>query len=103
MRIVKLNPNPTHQENFHLVYRRPLQPKGDSIWEFAGYRCMNCDRMVKQDSAMLKHKVNCKPHIRVYNVDDPEIILNNQRTKWVPYSYEMNQICHNPGDVENDK
>jgi hypothetical protein len=59
--------------------------------------------MVKQDSAMLKHKVNCKPHIRVYNVDDPEIILNNQRTKWVPYSYEMNQICHNPGDVENDK
>jgi hypothetical protein len=91
MRIVKLNPNPTHQENFHLVYRRPLQPKGDSIWEFAGYRCMNCDRMVKQDSAMLKHKVNCRPHIRVYNVDDPELVINNKREVWQPFDINVHE------------
>jgi hypothetical protein len=103
MRIVKLNPNPVHQENFHLVYRRPLQPIGDSIWQFAGYRCLNCDRMVKQDSAMLKHKVNCKPHVRVYNTDDPQIILNKQRTKWVPYHVEMIQVLPQLDNIKKDK
>jgi hypothetical protein len=104
MRQVKLNENPQHHDNYHLVYRRPLVPKGDTIWQFCGYRCLNCDRVIKQDNTLVKHSVTCKPYVRVYKMDnEPEIILNNKRTEWVPYTVEMNQVPGDNSNLENDK
>jgi hypothetical protein len=94
MRTSILTTNPIHIEDFTLVYRKTITTQ----WQFVGYRCIKCDRVIKNDSTVPKHKQNCKPYVRKYNVDpEPLIILNQKRTEWVPISYEKNQI---PG---NDK
>lgn len=104
MRTINLSNNPEHHDNFHLVYRRPLQPKGNSVWEFCGYRCLNCDRVIKNDNTVPKHKLNCKPYVRGFKLDpDPSIIINNRREPWVPL--EMNQNPPDPDSIDfhNDK
>ena len=102
MRIVKLNDNPQHHENYHLVYRRPLQPKGDSVWEFCGYRCLNCDRVIKLDNTLIKHSVSCKPYTRKYTVEPEDITIYNVKGElWTPF--EMNQVSPEVDNIENDK
>lgn len=92
MRTINLSDNPQHHDNFHLVYRRPLQPKGDSIWEFVGYRCLNCDRVIRNDSTVPKHKLNCKAYVRKYPVEPkPVTILNIQRTEWTPFDIDAHE------------
>ena len=108
MRTVKLNPNPTYQENFHLLYRRPMQPKGDSIWEFCGYRCLNCDRVIRQDTTLIKHRTTCKPHEKKYRNDIKSLtVYDKYGNEWEPLliPFDMNQIFFDPEtlDLNNDK
>jgi len=98
MRLSQLTTDPKPIDNYHLVYRRPVTTK----WQFVGYRCLNCDRVLKNDTTVPKHTLNCKKHVRVYKVEpEPIITLDKVGQPWQPF--EMNQ---NPGTatiLKNDK
>lgn len=103
MRIVKLNPNPQHHENFHLVYRRPLQPLGPSKWEFMGYRCVKCDRTVQNDSTVIKHGLNCKPREKKLRDEEPLMILDSKGESWTPFEINQEKILPETIENNNDK
>jgi len=103
MRTIKLNQNPKHHDNFILVYKRPLQPTGDSIWEFVGYRCIKCGRTVQHDNTVPKHSVNCKVYEKKIRDDDPIIIRNKNGGEWVPLEINQEKPLPKVIEINNDK
>ena len=100
MRTSTLTENPTPIENYHLVYRRLAR----NHWQFVGYRCLNCDRVIRNDVTVPKHSQNCKKHERIYKIDpDPIKVLNKHGNDWEPF--EMIQVSALPEFkiIEKDK
>ena len=100
MRNSVLTTNPEPIDNFHLVYRRTITTK----WQFVGYRCLNCDRVLKNDTTVPRHKENCKKHVRVYKLDpDPELVINNKREPWEPIDSNIHENTKHSLKQQNKK
>jgi hypothetical protein len=80
--ILSNNPKPT--ERYDLVYRliTDKDNKKSKIWNFSGYRCNVCDKILKNDSTLPKHSTHCMPRERKYNIDEPEQIIDRYGRPW---------------------
>jgi hypothetical protein len=76
---------------FHLNHQYDRKLKA---WKFVGYRCINCQRMVRADKSVDYHSSRCKKRKLVvladrYHMDENVIVLGKDRTVWTPL--ETNQ------------
>jgi hypothetical protein len=101
MRLSKLTTTPEHIKNYNLVYRLMLQDpyKKTRLWQFVGYRCQKCDRVIKNDTTIPSHTVSCKKPLQKYRLENPDVILNLKRESWEPF--EMNQVYQNNDNQNN--
>lgn len=79
-------------KNFYLAYN--YSPKTDD-WEFAGYKCVKCGRVLSQTGVVPRHEKNCKEinKTRTYKtveIDPSATVLDTKGNVWKPLDF--NQI-----------
>lgn len=79
-------------KNFNVAYNFDRKSK---TWEFVGYKCVKCHKVLKQKNVVPRHQENCKDinTPRVYNtheIDPKAKVLNMKRDNWEPLDFNQN-------------
>jgi len=72
-------------KEFHLAHQyNPIIKR----WDFKGYSCAKCGRIVQNPNIVPKHSMNCKkPGPTIYLQEpEPEQIINVRGEPWTPYT-----------------
>jgi phage FluMu protein Com len=75
-------------KNFYLSYSYDQK---SSLWEFKGYRCVKCDKVLKRNhNGVPTHQQKCKEinktrEYKTVEIDPTATVLDNRGRVWKPY------------------